>query len=115
MCSLCRSSKCTRDNLPRSFTRRSISKLPTRDQTALDSLPKRLANEELLDRAGLDQVKNRPQRSCEIVAGVRSAYRLPAGPRSEAPQSLELGSYAGSVSERSCGAWPGSGLTAHAG
>jgi hypothetical protein len=39
-----------------------------RDQTAVNSLQQGLANERPLDRAGLDQIENRPQRSGVLVA-----------------------------------------------
>src|ERR1035437_2523798 len=38
------------------------------DQTSVDSLRDRLADEVPLDRAGFDQVQNRPQRASELEA-----------------------------------------------
>lgn len=69
MVSLCNPSKRIPGHLSRDFAHLRVPKLLSRDQTAVNGLPKSLANERPLNRASLDSIKNRAERT-----GVRVAW-----------------------------------------
>src|SRR5271163_3213351 len=68
MVSLCSPSKYVRRNLPCGFAHVGISKLLARDQAAINCLAEGLANERPFNAAGLNQIKNRSERSGVLVA-----------------------------------------------
>jgi len=65
---LCNSPQNFLNDFARRSTHSRVPNLLASDQATVDSLPYRLADEGPLDRAGLDQVKNRPQRTSKLEA-----------------------------------------------
>src|SRR6266436_10196207 len=65
------------NNLARRTVQLRVPNLLASDETAVNSLSERLANEALLHRAGFNKVKNRPQRASELEA-LRRLY-VPLG------------------------------------
>ncbi len=56
------------DELARRTAHLRVPNLLASDEAAVNRLSESLADETLLDRAGLDQVKNRPQRTSKLEA-----------------------------------------------
>ena len=70
---LCNSPQRFLNDLARRSAHSRVPNLLASDQTTVNSLPECLADEVPLDRAGLDQVENRPQRASKLEA-LRGLY-----------------------------------------